>query len=146
MDIFVFQHGAEWRITTSQNISEWSLLLQWNILRWIFPSLALSKKKANQRYVSGGSFCLNLFYLNREIWKSCSKIWYFCKYSCLSIRYSAIFIFSIYFGKNQNPHGMMTQLHFWSRILSDEEMHAFTGNCYFILNRTGKVWRKVPIM
>ena len=37
-----------------------------------------------------------------------------------------------------NPHGKMTQLFFWARILSKEEMTDFTGTCNFSVNFNGK--------
>ena len=39
-----------------------------------------------------------------------------------------------------NPHGKMTQLFFWARILSKEEMTDFTGTCNFSVNFNGKTF------
>ena len=54
--------------------------------------------------------------------------------------YSIIYSHSIYDeGISQNPHGKLTQLYFWARILSDKEMADFTGNCSFVVDKTGNL-------
>ena len=40
--------------------------------------------------------------------------------------------------KYMNPHGKITQLYIWARLLSDQEMIDFTSNCNFIVNKSGE--------
>ena len=36
------------------------------------------------------------------------------------------------------PHGRLTQLYFWSRILDGKEIERFTNDCTTIVNKTGE--------
>ena len=38
-----------------------------------------------------------------------------------------------------NPHGKLTQLYFWARLLTDDEMIEFTHTCLNQINKTGKI-------
>ena len=40
--------------------------------------------------------------------------------------------------KYMNPHGKITQLYIWARLLSDQEMIDFTSNCNFMVNKSGE--------